>query len=158
MKKQEAVNREKDYEKTKRVNKEKKQSVRFYVLILYLIILTTVPFISFAQGDCLWAVYYGGLNPDQVNETDAVFDFSKQSNWQIFPVPAKNEINIRAGSTTGIECVEPYDVLGKKRWSKNYSGIKTNGWQMDISGMAAGIYILKIKTDSECFIQTIAKQ
>lgn len=72
----------------------------------------------------------------------------------IFPNPTTSIINIKKASNIEVTNVSLYDVLGKKvvaNYNKNTSTV-------DVSGLAQGVYILRVNTNAGTLTQKVVKQ
>jgi hypothetical protein len=77
--------------------------------------------------------------------------------FQIFPNPAKNELTI-TNYELRITNVEIFDVFGKKQKTEVRSQKSEGKILMDISGLATGVYFVKIATEKEEIVKKIVKQ
>jgi len=81
-----------------------------------------------------------------------------QNQWEIFPNPVTDNLTIRATSgNLNIESVEVIDLIGKivaEQLIKNQN--KTV--QINVAGLASGMYFLKIKTGDSMYVQQVVKQ
>lgn len=91
---------------------------------------------------------YGILNFYKTFQTLSVKDI-KRSQVKIYPNPAQNFINI--STEKPIQSVEIYDTLGRLIKNEMQSNI-------DISKLAKGIYILKIKTANQESVEKFIKE
>lgn len=69
------------------------------------------------------------LNTDTFSKTDI----------KLYPNPVRNQLNIRSGDTT-VETLAIIDMLGKTVLSTAINGTQTS---LDVSGLSAGMYIVK---------------
>ena len=82
---------------------------------------------------------------------DYLSESSDNSKLVLYPNPTKNLINIKLNDYL-IDEVVLYDISGKKL--KSF----TEKNSIDISNFAAGIYILKIRSENQVFESKIIKQ
>jgi PKD repeat protein len=74
----------------------------------------------------------------------------------IFPVPAEDEVRV-SSSNALIRSVEMYSIQGVKVSSFELSGI-TSAFRMDLKGVPAGSYFLRIETDKGSFVSPLIIQ
>ncbi len=72
----------------------------------------------------------------------------------VFPNPATSIINIKKASTIDVSSVDLFDVLGKKVGASYNS----NNGTVDVSGLAQGVYVLRVNTNAGTLTQKIVKQ
>lgn len=70
----------------------------------------------------------------------------------VYPNPATNVLNIAVSSNTELQSATLFDVLGK-----NTGVVLVNG-TINISGLAAGVYILNVETNNGSLTQKVIKQ
>jgi hypothetical protein len=70
----------------------------------------------------------------------------------VYPNPATNVLNIAVPSNTELQSATLFDVLGK-----NTGATLVNG-TINISGLAAGVYILNVETNNGSLTQKVIKQ
>lgn len=70
----------------------------------------------------------------------------------IFPNPASDVLNVKMASSIEVSEVAMYDVLGKK------VGVSYNNGKINISGLAQGVYVLKVNTNAGTLTQKVIKQ
>ncbi|MCB2379643.1 T9SS type A sorting domain-containing protein [Hymenobacter sp. BT635] len=76
-----------------------------------------------------------------------------QAGWQIYPVPAADYLMLQApAATTGHLTV--YDALGKPHLASSFTGTRH---QLDLSALAAGMYVIRIETAAGTFTQRVTK-
>jgi PKD repeat protein len=79
-------------------------------------------------------------------------------NWKLYPNPFNNEFYIVATlNNPPVESIEIYNVLGQMVLSKNFSGAQGD-LTIDASGLAIGMYFLKITTRDSEFVQPVVKE
>lgn len=81
------------------------------------------------------------------NETLANTDFNKK-NFTVYPNPVKDILNV--SYTENINSIAVYNMLGQEVAVKT---MNTNQAQIDMSALASGTYLVKVKTEAE--VQTI---
>jgi alpha-L-fucosidase 2 len=73
-------------------------------------------------------------------------------NFDVFPNPANSVLNIQLSNIpSSKELVEIYDVLGRKRMTKNVEAGQA-AIQINITGLSEGVYFIKYKKQIEKFI------
>lgn len=77
-------------------------------------------------------------NASMIEDTTASVSDLKQFNFNTFPNPTTNQLNISANSN--IEQFEVFNIIGKKVLSKSVNNQKSS---IDVSNLSSGIYILK---------------
>jgi len=74
----------------------------------------------------------------------------KQQGYLVLPNPFQNSFNIwHISQPTTLKFVSVYNSAGQLVWTKTFNGNATNFERVDLSGKAAGVYVLRIGyTDS----------
>jgi len=92
-------------------------------------------FLAFAE------LFYSALNPITVG-----INKNKNDNYSlsVYPNPAKDELNINFGDSSGNEIMEIYSVNGSL--IRRYPLINANN-KIDISNYSKGLYMVRIKSD-----------
>ncbi len=81
-----------------------------------------------------------------------------QNQWTVFPNPVTDNIIVSAKSgNLNIESVEVTDLLGKSV-ALQFSNGQSKTLQINVSGLASGMYFVKIKTAATMAIQPVVKQ
>ena len=80
---------------------------------------------------------------------------NEKSEITLFPNPTTGQLTINNGQVT-IYSVELYDVMGKKAFEQNAEGKKQKN--IDISGLHAGNYLIRISTEKGVFTKKVVKQ
>jgi hypothetical protein len=73
---------------------------------------------------------------------------------KIYPVPTAEKLYVESGKPTDIKQIQLCDLSGTIVYSCIPTGNKTG---IDLSNLGAGIYFLKINTDTSAIIQKIIK-
>lgn len=87
--------------------------------------------------DKIYEIYDPTPNSLNINET-----ISSENNWVASPVPTNNNITIQNKSNNGTAEIDLVDISGKLIKQLHFKGKEM---QMDITGLVAGFYYLKIK-------------
>ena len=87
--------------------------------------------------------------------TLSIDDIQDETTFDISPNPAKNVLNIKLANTITNANVSVYDVLGKNVYSNALSGVNTS---IDVSKWNAGVYLVRIATDSQTLTKRFVKQ
>ncbi|MBF9143562.1 T9SS type A sorting domain-containing protein [Hymenobacter properus] len=74
--------------------------------------------------------------------------------WQVAPIPATAWVTVKPPTPTSGQ-ITVVDALGKVHLSGSFS--PTNA-RFDISGLAAGVYFMQIKTTREAFLERMVKE
>ncbi|WP_250435694.1 T9SS-dependent choice-of-anchor J family protein [Hanstruepera flava] len=84
-------------------------------------------------------------------------DFSfVESDIQIYPVPAENDITIKIASNIQLDKpIEVYDSLGKRVFNISYSDFKNGEVTKRVSTLQSGIYFVKIYADNSVLTKKI---
>lgn len=80
---------------------------------------------------------------------DAAVTLSEPVGWQLFPNPAGDVIYITGKKQEDMERIELSDIQGRKMLMKDFSGANVSNAQINLSSLAAGMYLLKIKSKDE---------
>lgn len=78
------------------------------------------------------------------------------SKFNVFPNPATDIVTITNNENIGVQQIEVYDINGKNVKSQNY--IHENEVQLNISDLAAGTYMLHVKTNQGTAIKKVVKK
>lgn len=70
----------------------------------------------------------------------------------VFPNPATDVLNVKLNSSIEVSDVAMYNVLGKK------VGVSYNNGVINVSGLAQGVYVLKVNTTAGTLTQKVVKQ
>ena len=106
------------------------------------------------EGDC-------GTNTSKSRTVD-VFDaggttnintLSADDNFTIYPNPAKDVLAIETRSGLELQSVELYNIMGQKLKAENV--LQAEKCTMNVGGLAAGIYSLKIATNKGTIIRKV---
>ncbi len=81
----------------------------------------------------------------------AGLDDFKNESVIIYPIPTKDVIYIKTNSST-IDSIEIYDFLGRKKNVKH-----SNLYEVDLSNLENGIYLLKIFSENGMLTRKIIK-
>ena len=116
----------------------------------------TANYLNSAQDvEVLQAISDYGYTTSNHLPVTAVFDFSSLSTpnqsvkkWAIYPVPAKEVLNVTFSSEMNGAIIEIYDVTGRKM----YSGALT-GNTIDVSSFPTGLYLLKAANATAKFVK-----
>ena len=73
----------------------------------------------------------------------------------LYPNPAKEYVDIRVDGEVNVTDMEIFDVYGKMIWTNNHSSIPT---RINVSGLADGIYFVRVTTDEGTVTKTFIKQ
>lgn len=87
--------------------------------------------------------------------TLGVDQFEQETDFEISPNPAKNELNIKLANTINNASVNIYDVLGKKVFSKSLSAVSSS---IDVSRWNAGVYLVRVSADNKTLTKRFVKQ
>lgn len=74
----------------------------------------------------------------------------------LFPNPAREYVDIRVDGDVNVTNIEVFDVYGKLIWTDNHSSIRTA--QINVSGLATGMYFVRVTTDEGAVTKTFVKQ
>ncbi|AWI24779.1 DUF7619 domain-containing protein [Flavobacterium pallidum] len=85
------------------------------------------------------------LGVNDVSETD----------FRVYPNPAKDKVSVSMTGSKMIKSLELMDISGKSLLSEN---INANRAEMNLSGMSAGIYLLKLKSENGVETLKLIKQ
>jgi hypothetical protein len=88
--------------------------------------------------------YTVGLNKVESRKQDELI--------QVYPNPAKNKVKLIA-SLTNIRKIALYSIDGKEIYS--IVNLKTNEQELDISGLLAGIYLIKVESEKGVDVKKI---
>jgi len=104
---------------------------------------TTATSIGFADNQYVMNIVGNILN---------VEEFSLENSVSIFPNPTSDIISIDVSDRINVNTLELYDILGKQviKSSKNTSA-------MDLSDLSAGVYMLRINTDSGTLTKKVVR-
>ena len=91
----------------------------------------------------------------QFGDYSDIDEIEKMPQITVFPNPTTSELTIYNGQFT-INSVSIIDVAGKVILTTHYSLLTTNS--IDVSGLANGIYILKIATEKGIFTRKFVKK
>lgn len=98
------------------------------------------------------AAAFNYLDNFTLTATTSVNDFQSSTfNFQIFPNPVKNFINISLPSTEKNMRVEIFDLFGRKVFEKE--GVS----KIDMRSFWNGVYFIKVNTDGNSIVQKIVK-
>jgi len=86
----------------------------------------------------------------------ALVIFDKESQLLLFPNPAKEELTIRNTVTSGT--VYLYDINGKQVLSQKINSNNSQGVKLRLTGLPAGMYVVKLSTDGQTLQGTIVKE
>lgn len=86
----------------------------------------------------------------------ALVIFDKESQLLLFPNPAKEELTIRNTVTSGT--VYLYDINGKQVLSQKITGNNSQGVKLRLTGLPAGMYVVKLSADGQTLQGTIVKE
>lgn len=111
-------------------------------------------YITFSSNESVtapgWEAYY---ETDLVNiDEPGIF-----SNFQLFPNPATKQVNLSwlAEKKADIS-IRVYDMTGRKMMNQSLiSQAGKNNYQLDISGLAGGIFLLKAETPTQAWQQKL---
>ncbi len=83
-----------------------------------------------------------------------------QNDWlTLFPNPVMDKLNIGVSlSCTKFLQVTIHDLFGNKRYEMRWNGTMTQNRQVDLSGFAAGMYLVTIDDGDRFFVRKIIKQ
>jgi choice-of-anchor B domain-containing protein len=95
----------------------------------------------FASKNILISDMSGGLFIVKESQTMATTDWNENS-FQILPNPATNYVQIRSNNSAMIEDIQLVNTVGQVLFSK--SKINQKNFQLDLTGVAKGIYMVKI--------------
>ncbi|MBD0832293.1 T9SS type A sorting domain-containing protein [Aestuariibaculum sediminum] len=101
-----------------------------------------------------FALAYHGVNRGATSSgiTLSNDEFQLAQNIKIYPIPAKERINLKLPSGINVNSITIYNVLGKEThkvsFLQNY---------VDISNLNSGIYLLKINTDNSNYTKRFIK-
>ncbi len=70
----------------------------------------------------------------------------------VYPSPATDVLNIKLPSSVDVKSVSLINVLGKT------TGVTYSNGEMNVSGLAAGVYFLNIETNLGAYTQKVVKQ
>jgi len=70
----------------------------------------------------------------------------------VYPNPATDVLNVKLASSIDVSEVAMYDVVGKK------VGVSYSNGKINISGLAQGVYVLKVNTNAGTLTQKVIKQ
>lgn len=79
---------------------------------------------------------------------------AKRLNFDMFPNPAAENLNIQLPSGVEKASVEFYDYVGRLALSKKVSNLDS---KIDVNSLSKGVYLLKVITDSKIGSQTFIK-
>jgi len=98
--------------------------------------------------------YFGNIKMEIVFEVNKI-EKHNIADIQIFPNPTTGELRIDNGQLT-IQSVDIYDVFGRKK-SSNHLITTSSNHLIDISHLSAGIYFVRITTETEIVTKKIIK-
>ncbi|WP_299258317.1 glycoside hydrolase family 9 protein [uncultured Aquimarina sp.] len=87
------------------------------------------------------------LSVDDLEEISEVF--------KVYPNPTKKTLNIKTPISKGSSSIELYSIQGKKVFSKELNSNQSN---LDISNLSAGLYLVKINSNTNSYTTKIIKQ
>ncbi|SEL23830.1 endoglucanase [Aquimarina amphilecti] len=88
--------------------------------------------------------------------TLSVYDQEQKiSSVKVFPNPSSNILNIKFPTTNTSSNIEIYSLQGKKVFSKELKSEQSN---LDISNLSAGLYLIKINSNTDSYTTKIIKQ
>ena len=101
--------------------------------------------------------YYSACQDVSVSFGLGVEDVTNKLQFNLFPNPAKESItlNLRAENAENTE-VTMFDILGNEVYNKALGSVKLYSEQIDVSNLAEGLYILKIKHGTRNFNRNIS--
>jgi hypothetical protein len=100
--------------------------------------------------------YNWPITTNDANTTFTVLshdNFAVDNTVKVYPNPAKNIVNIEAGSE--LQSVQLYDVQGRLLQSLSAEG---TGTVLDLSSKPAGIYFIKINTEKGAKVEKVIKE
>ncbi|TGE17566.1 T9SS type A sorting domain-containing protein [Hymenobacter elongatus] len=80
---------------------------------------------------------------------------ARATGWQIYPVPATDQVLVLAPATAGPGHITISDACGRRHVAAVLAGPRQS---LDLSGLAAGVYVLRTATPTGSFTQRITKQ
>jgi hypothetical protein len=100
--------------------------------------------------------YNWPITTNDANTTFTVLsrgDFALDNTVKVYPNPAKNIVNIAAG--TELQSIQLYNVQGRLLQSSSAKGISS---VLDMSSKPAGIYFIKINTEKGAKVEKVIKE
>lgn len=79
---------------------------------------------------------------------------AQAAGWQFYPVPATNLLTVQAATTTTGQLTLS-DAQGRVHLRQAFTGLRQ---QLDLSALAAGLYLVRLETSAGSFAQRITKQ
>ncbi len=115
----------------------------------------TDPTQAIHKGQGAGVVYQSDYDNITAVDVLSVSEVQSEPTFEISPNPAKNNLNIKLANTMTNANVSIYDILGKKVYSKSLSRVNTS---IDVSKWNAGVYLVRISTDSQTLTKRFVKQ
>ena len=103
------------------------------------------------EGDTIQDIEYEITETGINNNTVGITSFVKDENLKIYPNPVQNTLHLQSSST--IEQVSIYDISGRM-----LQQIANPSQEVNISHLANGIYLVKVKTAGGEVVKKIVKQ
>ncbi|WP_405208398.1 glycoside hydrolase family 9 protein [Aquimarina sp. LLG6339-5] len=75
--------------------------------------------------------------------------------FKVYPNPTNKTLNIKTPFSNGSSSIELYSIQGKKVFSKELNSEQSN---LDISNLSAGLYLIKINSNTNSYTTKIIKQ
>ena len=79
---------------------------------------------------------YAGVKP--------VVQLSEPFSASVYPNPAKNYVNVALSDNRSPSFISVCDMQGKELINEMVAAHNSSQWQMDVSALAPGLYLLKI--------------
>lgn len=100
--------------------------------------------------------YSGGLEyfNGVVNVLSDIINHKDQSELEIYPNPAYNEVTINFPETTGKVEITLYNIVGTEIISKSFN-IQNNSITFSLSGVDNGVYFIKSKIENRVFMNKV---
>jgi hypothetical protein len=91
---------------------------------------------------------------------DARINAPEKAELKVYPNPTSGELKIEMGDMRYETCdITIHDVMGRCVWSSyGLTVLQSYGLQIDVSHLPAGMYFVKIITDTETIVKKVIKQ
>lgn len=81
--------------------------------------------------------------------------FTEAGNINLYPNPASSAISVELGDVSNGGLCKVYDILGEEIISKTFTG---NKFSIDVSGLAKGLYLLKVENENGVEVRRFIKE
>ncbi|NOG58692.1 MAG: T9SS type A sorting domain-containing protein [Bacteroidetes bacterium] len=78
--------------------------------------------------------------------------------FELYPNPTNERVNIKFSGNSVINAdIQIQSMEGKRVWSKRNLAISNSNYEIDLTGLSEGIYLVKIRTEDEIIVKKLIK-